>query len=44
MELLEKNKLLGELSSKKRAIDEILSNPDYKKLINELKILTEKKL
>lgn len=41
-ELSEKNKLLGELSSKKKAIDDILSNPDYKKQIEELKKLTER--
>lgn len=41
-ELSEKSKLLAELLSKKKAIDDILENPDYKKQIEELKILTEK--
>ena len=42
-ELLEKNKELAELSSKKKAIDEILKNKDYQELISQLKILTERK-
>lgn len=41
-ELSDKTKILGELSSKKKAIDEILENPDYKKQIEEIKRLTER--
>lgn len=41
-ELSEKNKSLGELRSRKKAIDEVLSNPDYKKQIEELKLLAER--
>lgn len=41
-ELTDKNRLLGELLSKKKAIDDILSNPEYEKLIDELKMLTER--
>ena len=41
-ELSEKTKILGELSSKKKAIDEILSNPLYQQQIEELKRLTER--
>ena len=41
-ELTEKNRILGELSSKKKALDEILSNPNYKKQIEELIKLTDR--
>ena len=41
-ELSDKNKLFGEFTSKKKAIEEILSNPDYQKQIEELKKLTER--
>lgn len=41
-ELSEKTKILGELLSEKKAIDEILSNPDYQKQIEELTKLTER--
>ena len=42
-ELSVKDKEYGEFVSKKKAIEEILSNPDYQLLINELKVLTERK-
>lgn len=42
-ELNLKNKLLTELESKKNAIEVILSNPDYQKLLEQLKILTIRK-
>ena len=41
-ELTEKNRILNELFSKKKVIEEILSNPEYKKLVSELKKLTER--
>ena len=41
-ELSDKNRLLGELLSKKKALDDILSNPDFEKIIDEIKRLTER--
>ncbi len=41
-ELLDNNKILGELTSKEKAIEEILSNKDYQKQIEELKRLTKR--
>lgn len=42
-ELSLKTKLLNEFLSKKKAIDEILSNPDYQKQLEKLKYLTTRK-
>lgn len=41
-ELSDKNKELDVLESKEKTINEVLSNPDYQKVIEELKSLTER--
>lgn len=42
-EIYLKNKTLDELNSKKKAIEEILDNPEYKNLIEEINKLTKRK-
>lgn len=41
-DLVDKSRQLGELVSEKNAIEEILANPDLKKLIEELEYLTKR--